>query len=291
MRLIVIYGENLYLRNKSAEGYRKEYRDIVRLDPSKHVKAKDSVRYSQRGLLSTVTLYIIRSSDEHLPLWRSLAKIGSSNAFLFNCHRKSLSAGFQKLLTEIEAEIVACPDPRPRAYIEVIGKIAKEHELDIDTDGRWALIEACGYDLNNITNEIRKLRWIFGRKILNRDEIAPCLGLLRKDQCFNIVDMLLAGKYSKAQLFVENLTRQGENPLSILGMIAYLLRNVIAITEEGKPLSKLPPFVVDRYRNYRQIDRAKAILDLCQQADMEIKTSKISNDLVVYNVIDMLRSE
>ena len=290
MRLIVIHGENSYLRNKHEEGYRKEYRDVVHLDPSKHVKEKDAVRYSQRGLLSTITFYIIRSGDEHLPLWRSLAKIGSSNAFLLNCRRRSLTAGFKKLLTEIEAEIVACPDPKPRHYLGLIGKIAQEYELDIDTEGRQALLDACGYDLDNIANEVRNLRWTFGRKTLNREDIAPYLGLLREDHRFGIVDLLLAGKYSKAQLLVENLIRQGESSLSILGMIAYLLRNVIAVNE-GQPLTKLPAWIVNHYRNYRQGDRAKAILDLCQRADMELKTSKTRDDLAIYNIIDMLRSE
>lgn len=290
MRLIVIHGENSYLRNKNEEGYRKEYRDVVQLDPSKHVKAKDSVRYSQRGLLSTITLYIIRSSDEHLPLWRSLAKTNSSNAFLLNCRRRSLTAGFKKILTEMEAETVACPDPKPYAYLGMIGKIAQEHELDIGTDGRQALLDACGYDLDNIANEIRKLRWIFGRKALSREEIAPYLGLLRKEQSFSIVDLLLAEKYSKAQLLVENLIRQGENSLAILGMIAYFLRNVITITE-GQPLTKLPPRIVERYQNYRQGERAKEMLALCQRADMELKTSKIGGNLALYNIIDMLRGE
>ena len=290
MRLIVIHGENSYLRNRNEESYRKEYHDVVLLDPSKHAKAKDSVRYSQRGLLSTITLYIIRSSDEHLPLWRSLAKIGSSNAFLLNCRRRSLTAGFKKILTEMEAETVACPDPKPYAYLEMIGKIAKEHELDVDTDGRQALLDACGYDLDNIANEVRKLRWIFGRKNLNREEIAPYLGLLRKEQCFSIVDLLLAEKYSKAQLLVENLIRQGENSLAILGMVAYFLRNVITTTE-GQPLTKLPPRIVERYQNYRQGERAKEMLALCQRADMELKTSKIAGNLALYNIIDMLRDE
>lgn len=290
MRLIVIHGENSYLRNRKEADYRKEYSDVVHLDSSKHVKAKDSVRYSQRGLLATITLYILRSSDEHLPLWRSLAKTGSSNAFLFNCRRRSLTATFKKLLEEMEAEIIACPDPKPYAYLGIIGKIAREQGLDIDTNGRQALLDACGYDLDNVANEVRKLRWIFGRKILNRDEIAPYLGLLRKDQSFSVVDLLLAGKYSKAQLLVENLNRQGENSLAILGMLAYFLRNVIAIAD-GQTSTRIPAHIIDRYRNFRQRDRAKAILDLCQRADMEMKSSRISNELVIYNIIDRLRSK
>ena len=290
MRLIVIHGENSYLRNKNEETYRKQYRDIVYLDSSKHVKPKDSVRYSQRSLLSTITLYIIRSSDEHLPLWRSLAKIGSSNAFLHNCRRRSLTAGFKKLLIEMKAETIDCPDPRPYAFLGMIGKIAQEHELDIETNGRQALLDACGYDLNNIVNEIRKLRWIFGRRILSREDIAPYLGLLREEQRFSIVDLLLSEQYSKAQLLVENLTRQGENPLAILGMIAYFLRNVIAVNE-GQPLPKLPPHIVERYLNYRQGERAKEMLALCQRADMELKTSKIGGNLALYDVVDMLRSK
>lgn len=290
MQLVVIHGENSYLRNEREEEYRKEYHDIVHLDPSKHVKAKDAVRYSQRGLLSMITLYIIRSSDEHLPLWRSLAKIGSSNAFLLNCRRRSLTAGFKKLLTEIEAETVECRDPKPYAYLGIIGKIAQQYQLGIDTEGRQALLDACGYDLDNIVNEVRKLRWIFGRKNLYREDIVPHLGLLREDHCFAIVDLLLAGKYSKAQLLVENLTRQGDNSLAILGMIVYLLRNVIAVNE-GQPPTRLPSRVVDRCRNYRQGDRAKVILDLCQRADMELKSSKVRDDLAIYNIIDMLRSE
>ena len=295
-KINVIFGENFFLREKAEKNITQQYHIVTRIDPQNLTEHEFSSICSQRELFQTsVPLYILPSADELRGLWKILQTMKKNicNDLLFIYKKKSLSQGLQKIIREMQTQVIPCPDPRPHAYPALVAEMCKQHGLHLDAAGRQSLLTASGsssaggYRLKELDNEIKKLFLIFGERKITAADIAPHLGLLREDSTFHILDLLLKRQYTQVQLVVENLLRSGESPLALLGVIAYFLRNILQ-SKEGK----LSPYLQTKYEQYVREDKDKsysALLAVCQQADVSLKTSGIKPDLIIFDVISALQ--
>ena len=290
--ITVIYGEDDYLRRQAEQEVRTGFASVSSLDMQQLSKEEFVLRCCQRDLFQRDTqLFIIRSKDEHRNLWQALAatKLKLCHAVLFNCRKKSLSATLQKTLKTLPAKSIACPTPRPHEYTKHLQQICSRYQLQLERHGQQLLLEHCGMQLEAIANEVQKLALIFGKSKITAKDIAPHLGLLREDSSFVIIDLLLGKQYSRAQLAVEKLLQRGESALAILGLLAYFLRNLI-LASEGQ--LKLAPRQVSRYQSLARTCPPTACLNLlatCQQADMDLKTSRARPELVLGNILLLFR--
>ncbi len=287
-RMLVIYGEDDYLRRQAEQEVRANFSEVTSLDVQQLRPDELVALVCQRDLFQPdMRLYVVRSKDEQRSLWKVLLAVQGKfcQALLFNCRKKSLSAAAQKTFKLLKAKLIACPAPRPHEYPARLQRICAQHGLQLDRGGRQLLLEHGGLHLDALANEVQKLALIFGQEHLNATDIAPHLGLLREDRSFAIIDLLLNKQYSRAQLVVEKLLQHGESALAILGVLAYFLRNVV-LASEGQ--LKLAPRQVAHYRNLARDWPRPACLDLlahCQQADMDLKTSRLRPELVLGSVL------
>ena len=290
--LIVIYGEDDYLRRQAEQEVSASFSEVTKLDVQKLRHDEIIARGCQHDLFqSDVQLYVMHSKDEQRGLWKVLltTQVKFCNVLLFNCHKKSLSAAVQKNFQALKAKLIACPSPRPYEYAKHLQRICARHELQLDRGGQQLLLEHGGLQLATLANEVQKLALIFGTSKITATDIAPHLGLLREDSSFVIIDLLLSKQYSRAQLAVEKLLQHGDSALAILGVFAYFLRNLI-LANEGQ--LKLAPRQVTRYQNLaRNCSHMTclALLAHCQQADMALKTSRLRPELVLGNILLLLR--
>lgn len=290
-RITVIYGEDDYLRRQAELKVSANFSSVINLDPQHLTPDELITRCCQRDLFQHDTqLYVLRNKDEQRSLWKALnaARIKLHNALLFVCRKKTLSTTLQKMLDELKVQTIHCPTPRPHEYGKHLQRICEQHSLQLDSSGRRLLLENCGLQLEALANEVQKLALIFSTRNLSAADIAPHLGLLREDSSFAIIDLLLHKKYNRAQLVVEKLLQRGESALAVLGVLAYFLRNVVQASEGQL---KLAPRQITRYQNFtrnHQLSAALTVLSLCQQADMDLKSTRIRPELVLASLLDAL---
>ncbi len=292
-RVIVIYGEDDYLRRQAEDEIRTGFGAVIGLDLQQLRHDELIARACQRDLFRTeAQLYVMRGKDEPRSLWKTLLAVQTKlcHVLLFNCGKKSLSAAACQTLQTLNAKLLACPAPRPYEYDKHLHRICARHDLHLDCDGQRLLLAHGGLQLATLANEVQKLALIFGTSDITAADIAPHLGLLREDHSFVIIDLLLNRQYSRAQLVVEDLLRRGASPLALLGVLAYFLRNVITA---GEGQLKLSPRQVTRYRSLARIcqpDTCLELLAFCQQADMALKTSRLRPELILGEILLRLSS-
>lgn len=291
-RIIVIYGEDDYLRRQAERAVRADFSAVTSLDVQQLRHDELIARVCQRDLFQPeAQLYVMHSDNEQRSLWQALLCVRGSlcNVLLFNYRRKTLSPAGQKLFKSLKAKLSPCPSPRPSEYPAHLQRICAHHNLQLDRGGQQLLLEHVGMQLDVLANEVQKLALIFGADKIKTTDIAPHLGLLRQDSSFVIIDLLLNKQYSRAQLKIEKLLQRGESALAILGVLAYFLRNVI-LASEGQ--LKLAPRQLTHYQSLARRGSHATCLELlahCQQADMELKTSRLRPALVLGNVLLKLR--
>lgn len=291
-RIIVIYGEDDYLRRQAEQEVRANFSEVTSLDMQQLQPEELIAHLCQRDLFQPeAQLYVVHSDNEHRSLWQTLldVRVSLCNVLLFNCRKKNLSPAGQKTFKALKAKLTPCPPPRSSEYHIHLQRICARHNLQLDRRGQRLLLEHSGLQLDVLANEVQKLALIFGDKKIKAIDIAPHLGLLREDSSFVIIDLLLNKQYSRAQLRVEKLLQRGESALAILGVLAYFLRNVISARERQL---KLAPRQLTRYQSLALRCPHATCLELlahCQRADMDLKTSRLRPELVLGNVLLKLR--
>ena len=132
--------------------------------------------------------------------------------------------------------------------------------------------------------------------------IAPSLGMLREDFVFELDNLLVARQYGKAQALLTGLLQRGESALALLGILARHCRMAIRVHEAqrgGRGANprdlatelRLPFNVVKGYTQYVAKSSPRtfaAVLGICQEADIKLKSSGADEELVLGRVIERL---
>ncbi len=177
--------------------------------------------------------------------------------------------------------------------------MAKSFSLNLDDDALELLIDLIGNDFFKLNNELKKLSLIFREdtNLLSAKSISPELGMLRQDHAFTLTDHILSHKKEAALKLIDQLLTRGESSISILGIIARHCRNSLAFKRQqvlGEPVEVRLPFHVKRtYQSYCQnLDerRISEALSFCQKVDSSLKSSGMSEFILLSSVIDKLPS-
>ena len=193
-------------------------------------------------------------------------------------------------------------DPWPNEVPQVIQAFAAGFGLNLDAEARQTMIEANGNDLIKHRHELNKIALLQGEKkgILTKEDIAPLLGLLRQDDSFQLDRLLIQRQWPEAHALADALIARGEKALGIVAILANHCRNVIrieaALTSGCSPSNlhtevRLPPFMLKAYIPFAtraDIPRYIQALRLCQKADMALKSTPVSESLLVAQVIEAL---
>jgi DNA polymerase-3 subunit delta len=133
---------------------------------------------------------------------------------------------FFKLLSE-KALIVELTIGGESAAL-LAAQMAKDLGVEIDRDAAAFLAEILNSEPARIRIEIEKLAsYVRGAGLIRLADVEALVVAARKNTVWQLADMLADRKRDAALAFLDNLLREGEEPIGIIGALAWLYRKLI----------------------------------------------------------------
>lgn len=310
-KVILIYGPSEYLLNFSIERLRKAATKsgmtAQTLEAASLNEASLISLTSQASLFEASSLYVLRRVEQAKSLAKLLKQIPKAetltNHLVLGLQSEGPLAPLRAELERLQARFIPCFEPWPSDMQEAVQTIADSLGLRLASDAVHLLIDANGQDLVKHRNEIAKLAFLIpdAATPLTAAQIAPHLGMLREDDAFQLGRLLLQRQGAKAQALTSGLLARGEKGLGLVAILASHCRNSLKIgaaLADGKNpdqmlgLVRLPPFLIKNYAQSlgRSMDPkpyTKALV-LCQEADRLMKSTKVSEELLLGRIIEAL---
>jgi DNA polymerase-3 subunit delta len=141
-----------------------------------------------------------------------------------------------KLLSEkalvVEVGLGENEEKRQAAAVGLARVIAKEQGVEFEPNAAEDLAEYVAADLMRLKTEIDKLSIYVGeRKLILRKDVAALVVSEKTTTVWELADLLATKQSAKALEFLERLLRDGEEPLQLLGAIAWMYRKLIEASE------------------------------------------------------------
>lgn len=309
-QLNVAWGLSDYLISKTAETFKQTIISNKEAEYTSYEASELNEKMffelcESQGMFDPDSVYVIRRAQRQKSLakWLSSLKQSSSiNNYILICYEgKSLPAKLKKEIERLEANKISCFQPTDRNLPSFIQGLGQKHQLKLGMNAAYFIHSHLGDNLFRIENEIFKLSLIFSdcSDEIKSQDIAPHLGMLKEDHIFKLTNLLIDRRFASAQSLVSDLLKRGESGVAILGILARHARNLLLIggeLERGQStvgLTKklrIPQFIIKNYivsiKNTNLKSASKA-LSLCQDADIQLKTSSsVNEELILGEIIE-----
>ncbi len=311
---VCIYGTSEFLLNHTVALARRHAADTLGLAvtgleaPTLNPGTFNNL-LGQASLFDPATAYVIRRAEQLKSLGTLLkavkGKDPTPNLLLFVHKGEGPLAAAKTELERLGAGVVPCFDPYDNEVPLLARQLAKARGINLAGAAAELLLDSTGTDLGRLDNELQKLGLIFADRAgkgveISAAEVAPHLGMLREDDAFQLDRLLLARQTAKAHALAGSLLRRGDKGLALVGILASHCRNALrCIDLMGRGVSpgelpsalRLPPFIAKNYAQaLRGADprRYARGLSRCQEADVFLKTSRLSEDLCLAYVLEAL---
>jgi DNA polymerase-3 subunit delta len=176
-------------------------------------------------------------------------------------------------------------DPNQRNYAAVaLAKVlAKEHGVEFAPGAAEDLAECVAADLQRLKTEIEKLSTFASeRKIIRTEDVSLLVISERAGTVWEMGDMIATGKSGQALDFLDRLLREGEEPLQMLGAMAWMYRKLVEASDlkgsvngwqAARALQMNPEKAEAAVRNARKISKPRLLSGLraLQRADDRLK--------------------
>lgn len=161
--------------------------------------------------------------------------------------------------------------------------MAKEEGAQFEPGAAEELAEAVAADLMRLKTEIEKLATYAGeRGTIRRQDVASLVVSEKTATVWEMTDMLASRNAQQALDFLDRLLREGDDPIRILGAIAWMYRKLIEASEvrgvtngyqAARALSMNPQQAERTIQAARKISRPRLLAGLCalQRADSRLK--------------------
>jgi len=121
---------------------------------------------------------------------------------------------------------------RQKAAVAFARTIAKEEGVEFEKGAAEDLAEFVAADLMRLKTEIEKLATFAGvRKFIGRNDVSAMVISEKTTTVWELADLLAARKSAKALEFLDRLLRDGEEPLPMVGAMAWMYRKLIEASE------------------------------------------------------------
>ncbi len=143
---------------------------------------------------------------------------------------------FAKLLAErtlvVAVSLGEKEQERRMAAMAQAGAVASELGVALEAGVAEDLAEWVAEDLQLLKTEMEKLATYAGeRRRIRREDVAALVVSHKKNTVWQLADMLAAGKRKTALEFLERLLRDGEEPVALVGAMAWMYRKLIEAQE------------------------------------------------------------
>ncbi|HUL35015.1 MAG TPA: DNA polymerase III subunit delta [Candidatus Eisenbacteria bacterium] len=141
-----------------------------------------------------------------------------------------------KLLMEkalvVEVGLRENVDERVAAAAALAKSLAKEQGVEFEKGAAEDLSEFVSGDLMRLKTEVDKLATYAGeRKTVKRRDVAALVVSEKGATIWEVADLLASRQPKKALEFFERLLRDGEEPVAMLGAMAWMYRKLVEATE------------------------------------------------------------
>jgi DNA polymerase-3 subunit delta len=141
-----------------------------------------------------------------------------------------------KLLAEkslvVEVGLGDNPEQRHAAAVVLAKSLARKQGLDFEAGAAEDLAECVAADLQRLQTEMEKLSTFAGeRKIIRRQDVALMVISERVATVWEMADLIAARQANRALDFLDRLLRDGEEPLQMLGAMAWMYRKLVEASE------------------------------------------------------------
>jgi len=177
-------------------------------------------------------------------------------------------------------------DQRNAAAVALAKSLAREQGIEFEKGAAEDLAESVAADLQRLKTEIEKLATYLGDgKTIRREDVSLMVVSEKAATVWQLADFLAARRSKPALEFLERLLRDGEEPLSILGALAWMYRKLIEASElrgsvngwqAARSLQMRPDQAELAVRNARQISKPRLLAGLgaLQRADDRLKSGE-----------------
>lgn len=307
-KVIVIYGPSDYLIQKTLEKITNTWKDkfksqVTSVDASE-LKADEFINmWEVSSMFDPKSFGIVRRVEKKPSFSHFLKSIPSvssiNNPICISINQNSIPAKLSKDIKRLEAKVVPCFEPTPYEMKGFIKGLSKKYKLNLDDSAVDLISEVVGENLFDIDNELQKISLIFHDKLnenINRKDLLKYLPVLKTEHIFKLDNYIIAQNKGSALSMLYDLS-QRESPLGLLAMIANHCRKSLKIIEllanhtpvpEIASRAKLPPFVVKKYLPYLRRKKASGFsktLTMCHDADVSLKTTKTSSDVILSSIL------
>ena len=176
-------------------------------------------------------------------------------------------------------------DQRHAAAVSLAKAIGKEQGVEFENGAAEDLAEFVAADLLRLKTEIDKLATFAGeKKFISRRDVAAMVISEKTTTVWELADLLATRKAAQALEFLGRLLRDGEEPLAMVGAMAWMYRKLIEASEvrgaangyqAARALGMAPDRAELALRCARQISRGRLLdgLRSLQRADDLLKGS------------------
>jgi DNA polymerase III subunit delta len=192
-----------------------------------------------------------------------------------------------KLLVEkslvVEVGLGEDPDQRSAAAVALARSLAKEQGVEFERGAAEDLAECVAADLQRLKTEIEKLSIFAGdRKLIRRQDVTLMVISERAATVWEMADMLASRQAKCALDFLDRLLRDGEEPLQMLGAMAWMYRKLVEASEikgavngwqAARALQMRPEQAELALQNSRKISKPRLLAGMraFQRADDRLK--------------------
>ncbi|HUI75102.1 MAG TPA: DNA polymerase III subunit delta [Candidatus Acidoferrum sp.] len=161
--------------------------------------------------------------------------------------------------------------------------LAEEQDVQFEKGAAEDLAEAVGSDLQRLKTELDKLAaYASYKKLIRRSDVAALVISEKSATIWELADLLATRQPKKSLEFLDRLLREGEEPLSMLGAMAWMYRKLIEASEikgtvngwqAARTLGMAPERAQLAIENARKISKPRLLagLQALQKADDRLK--------------------
>lgn len=177
------------------------------------------------------------------------------------------------------------PGDRLAAAVAMARTIGKEQGMEFERGAAEDLAEAVAADLMRLKTEIEKLAtYAGGKKAISRADVSALVISEKTTTVWELADLLASRQSKRALEFLERLLRDGEEPIAMLGAMAWMYRKLIEASEvrgvsngyqAARVLGMRPEQAELALQSARRISKPRLLLGLgaLREADSRLKGS------------------
>jgi DNA polymerase III subunit delta len=183
----------------------------------------------------------------------------------------------------VEVALSDRADERISAATGLAKSLAKEQGISFEQGAAEDLAEFVGGDLMRLKTEVDKLATFAAeRKLIRRQDVSLLVISEKTSTIWEVADLLASRQPKKALEFFDRLLREGEEPLQMLGAMAWMYRKLVEASEvrgvtngwqAAKALGMRPEQAELAIRSAQKISKDRLLdgLRILQKADDQLK--------------------